>query len=140
MSSPMRSPKLTVGKRPSSQSTHSATHRLILPTMPPKIAVVQDPEDESWAGLCQGPGCGPYSTRGWPTKAIATERIRQHEDEHLSLEENPEGPFRLMEDLGSFREKHGLIQSETSGKMAVFPKGVKPLKPASSGADSGTED
>jgi len=103
--------------------------------MPPKIAAVQE-SDESWAGLCE---CG-YNTRGWPTKAIATERIRLHEDEHVSFEENEDDPskWRLMNEvspLNEFLASHGLIQSPTNQKLAVFPEGVKPLKPASSGAE-----
>lgn len=51
-------------------------------------AVVQDPDVESkyhgtWGFVCPRPnGCVPFSSLGWPTKADAAERLRQHLDEH----------------------------------------------------------
>lgn len=112
--------------------------------MPPDVKVgkeTEGPFEGSWSGICTGgDSCGNYRTRGWPTKAIATERILQHQDEHASGEENPGKPdkFRLMEPQEKFMERHGLVRSG-NGNTAVFPadmEGIKFSKVGDSGGDS----
>jgi hypothetical protein len=53
---------------------------------------------DGWTGQCAQP-CG-FLTSGWPTKALATERIGQHAAEHDTGEPMPE--------LEEFRQAKGL--------------------------------
>lgn len=63
--------------------------------------------DTGWDFACpgvQGSACGadgvPFTSTGWPTKASAIERGREHFDDHLGI-----APMSTLED---FRAKHGL--------------------------------
>lgn len=78
-----------------------------------EIAVVQDPQyEDRFAGLCE---CG-FMTSQWPTAKIATERIRQHGEEHDS--------GTLMEVLSDFRQRMGLVVNSAT-KLVEFPEGAK---------------
>lgn len=63
--------------------------------------------DAGWDFTCpgvQGSSCGgegvSFTSTGWPTKATATARGREHFDDHLGT-----APMSTLED---FRAKHGL--------------------------------
>jgi hypothetical protein len=65
--------------------------------------------DAGWDFTCpgvQGSACGdpdtgvPFTSTGWPTKATALARGREHFDDHLGV-----APMSTLED---FRTKHGL--------------------------------
>ncbi|MDX1407031.1 MAG: hypothetical protein R3330_02830 [Saprospiraceae bacterium] len=83
------------------------------------IAVVQE-EKDAFSGLCS---CS-FRTDFWPTEKIATERIKQHFNEHETGE--------LMDSLQVFREKHGLVVSTEDGRRAVFPESAKVVTPKTS--------
>jgi hypothetical protein len=64
---------------------------------------------DTWDFTCpgvQGSACGdkitgaPFASSGWPTKATAIARGREHFDDHLGV-----APMSTLED---FRAKHGL--------------------------------
>lgn len=66
-------------------------------------------DGDTWDFVCpgvQGSACGdpaaghPFASTGWPTKATAIERGREHFDDHLGV-----APMSTLED---FRAKHGL--------------------------------
>jgi hypothetical protein len=39
-------------------------------------------EDGTWTAHCERPNCGNFTSRNHPTKKAATERMKQHDDEH----------------------------------------------------------
>lgn len=64
-------------------------------------------EGEGWDFACPGfadSACGadgvPFTSAGWPTKATALARGREHFDDHLGV-----APMSTLED---FRAEHGL--------------------------------
>lgn len=63
--------------------------------------------ETGWDFTCpgvEGSQCGgdgvPFTSTGWPTKAVALARGREHFDDHLGI-----APTSTLED---FRAKHGL--------------------------------
>ena len=91
-----------------------------------KIATVKE-EDGTHTGLCDGVAlrlCGnpttgePFATRGWPTAAIAEDRIRQHLAEHNG---DPSEP------LSEFRARHNLAAGD-DGNAYELPAKAKTLK------------
>lgn len=83
-------------------------------------AVRQD--DEGWGFSCPLSGCGDpdtdvgYTSTGWPTKAIALDRLEGHIAEHAEgdaarAEGREVDRSKLAPDLDTFRAKHGLVES-----------------------------
>lgn len=107
-----------------------------MPYEVPKQATL-DEGDGGYAGLCE---CG-YRTSGWPTAALAAERIGQHRAEHESWVENQYDPEKwvTMEPLEEFRAKHGLVTDEVNPNLAVFPEGAKEIKPQKKAASKDKE-
>lgn len=71
-------------------------------------AVSKD-DDGTWRFTCGAPAgtCAPFVSSGWPTKASAVERGREHADEHAT--------GTLMTPMADFLEKHGLT-TDDNGK------------------------
>lgn len=58
--------------------------------------------DDGWDFVCpgvEGSPCGPFTSTGWPTKATALARGREHFDDHRGVAQSS---------LEDFRAKHGL--------------------------------
>lgn len=70
-----------------------------------KIGVLANPNTGLFDGLCT---CG-FTTSHWPAEAVATERIKQHRQEHIDGT-----PMELIED---FRDRLGLVPN---GNAAMF--------------------
>lgn len=76
-------------------------------------------EDGTWGMTCPltDGSCGdratmtPFTSTGWPTKAIATDRLEQHLDEHRG-----KGIAMSLED---FRAKHNLEPGEDAKTARV---------------------
>lgn len=94
-------------------------------------AVSKD-EDGTWRFTCGAPAglCGEaspdgwqaWTTRGWPTKASAVERGREHAEEHATGIAGMTPMHSGVDDDGNafvgFLEKHGLT-TDANGKAVV---------------------
>jgi hypothetical protein len=82
---------------------------------------VNEDEDGSWGGYCTTPNCGggsaAFSTREWPTEAVAADRIHQHLREHATGE--------LMQSLEDFRADHDLVVNDEGRAVPEAPEGAK---------------
>jgi hypothetical protein len=70
--------------------------------------------ETGWDFTCpgvEGSECGPFSSTGWPTKALAIERGREHFDDHLGVR-----PTSSLED---FRDKHGLVVDSNGNAITL---------------------
>ncbi len=88
----------------------------------PSIYVVE--QEDGWLGQCAGPGCSgpdgrPFFTSGWPERKHATDRIREHRDEHEL--------GRPMTPLDEFRSARGVGVND-QGKAFTIPAGAKEVK------------
>lgn len=69
--------------------------------------------ETGWDFVCpgfDGDPCGPWASRGWPTKKTATERGREHFASHTD-----KVPTSSLDD---FREKHG-VQLNDDGSVTA---------------------
>lgn len=64
--------------------------------------------------------CAPFTSRGWPTKASALARLKEHMDEHAegdaaTAEGREVDRTKLMSPMHEFLAKHGLT-TDANGK------------------------
>lgn len=103
-----------------------------IPTAKDPLVGVISADDETWMGVCSGPECGgggvPYSTDGWPTKDMATERIQEHYLEHSEGEP--------MTDLGEFMTERGWERSGDGRTLReiTLPEGAADVTPKRKGS------
>lgn len=70
--------------------------------------------DGRWDFRCpgvDGSACGPFVSTGWPTKAAALARGREHFDDHLGV-----APMSTLED---FRAQHGLSVDDDGNAITL---------------------
>lgn len=82
------------------------------------MADVAKAADGSWTYECpgvDGDPCGPFTSAGWPTKAVAEARGEHHAAEHAD--------GTLMPSLDDFRTEHGLVP-HADGTRAIHAGGA----------------